>query len=157
MRLLFKQKMFSWFDSYDVFYENGQAAFKVKGELSWGHCLKIYDPQGNYLGMVKEKVISFRPTFNIFIGNNQVGSIRKEITFLKPKFQLDFNGWTVSGDFFEWDYSVYSGRNLVMNVSKQVWNFTDTYIIDVQDPHNALAGVLITLAIDAEKCSRNNH
>ena len=31
----------------------------------------------------------------------------------------------------------------------------DTYVIDVQDPGNALGALMFVLAIDAEKCSRN--
>ena len=23
-----------------------------------------------------------------------------------PKFDIDFNGWHVEGDFFEWDYQI---------------------------------------------------
>lgn len=36
MKLWFKQRMFSWFDSYDIYDENGQTMFVVKGALSWG-------------------------------------------------------------------------------------------------------------------------
>ena len=43
MRLLFKQRLFSWFDSYDIFDEEGNTVYTVKGELSWGHRLQIYD------------------------------------------------------------------------------------------------------------------
>ena len=32
---------------------------------------------------------------------------------------------------------------------------TDIYVIDVQDPGNALDALMFVLAIDAEKCSRN--
>lgn len=41
MKLLFKQRMFSWFDSYDIYDENENTVYVVKGQLSWGHCLKI--------------------------------------------------------------------------------------------------------------------
>ena len=47
MKLLFKQRMFSWFDSYDIYDESGNTVFVVKGELAWGHLLRIYDAQGN--------------------------------------------------------------------------------------------------------------
>lgn len=48
MKLYFKQRMFSWFDSYDIYHmdENGAVAFTVEGKLSWGHCLHILDPMG---------------------------------------------------------------------------------------------------------------
>lgn len=42
MKLLFKQRMFSWFDSYDIYDENENTVYVVKGQLSWGHCLKIF-------------------------------------------------------------------------------------------------------------------
>lgn len=155
MRLLFKQRMFSWFDSYDVYDENENVVFTVKGQLSWGHCFKIYDKNGIEVGVLKEKVLSFLPVFEIYIGNRLVGRIKKELTLFRPKFNLDFNGWRAEGDFWEWDYSVYDGNVQVMSVSKKIWNFTDTYEINVLDDENALAGLLITLAIDAEKCSNN--
>ena len=44
MKLLFRQRAFSWFDSYDIYDENENTVYVVKGQLSWGHCLKIYDP-----------------------------------------------------------------------------------------------------------------
>ena len=37
MRLLFKQRLFSWFDSYDIYDEDGNTVYTVKGQLSWGH------------------------------------------------------------------------------------------------------------------------
>ena len=43
MKMLFKQRMFSWFDSYDIYDEYGNTLFVVKGQLSWGHCLRIFD------------------------------------------------------------------------------------------------------------------
>ena len=46
MRLLFKQRMFSWFDSYDIYDENENTVYVVKGQFAWGHCLKIFDASG---------------------------------------------------------------------------------------------------------------
>lgn len=43
MKLLFKQRFFSWFDSYDIYDESGQIIYQVEGRLSWGHKLVIYD------------------------------------------------------------------------------------------------------------------
>ena len=43
MKLLFKQRMFSWFDSYDIYDENGNTVYTVEGRLAWGHRLIIYN------------------------------------------------------------------------------------------------------------------
>ena len=40
-------------------------------------------------------------------------------------------------------------------VSKELFNWTDTYSIDVYNPQDALYALMLVLAIDAEKCSRN--
>lgn len=157
MRLLFKQRLFSWFDSYDIYDEAGNTVYVVKGQLSWGHCLKIFDAYGNEIGTVKEKILTFLPKFEIYLGNSYVGCISKELTFFKPKYDIDYNGWHVEGDFFEWDYRILNrAGQCVADISKQLFNWTDTYVIDVREPQDALGALMLVLAIDAEKCSRND-
>jgi len=157
MKLLFKQRLFSWFDSYDIYNEAEETVFTVKGQLSWGHCLKIYDASGQEIGVVKERIFSFLPKFEIYIEDRYVGCISKEFSFFRPKYNIDFNGWHVEGNFIEWDYSIcdMNGRN-VATVSKQLFNWTDTYVLNVTDPLDSLSVVMLVLAIDAEKCSRND-
>ena len=155
MKLLFKQRLFSWFDSYDIYDEAGNTVYVVKGQLSWGHCLKIFDSSGREVGMVKERVLTLLPKFEIYLDNNCVGSICKEFTFFKPKYNIDCNGWHIDGNFLEWDYSVIgSDGNRVAAISKQLFNWTDTYVLDVVQPQDALYVLMVVLAIDAEKCSR---
>lgn len=157
MKLLFKQRFFSWFDSYDIYNEAGQTVYTVKGQLAWGHCLKIYDAVGNEIGTVKERVFTFLPKFEMYLGDRYIGCISKEFTFFKPQFQIDCNGWFVDGDWLEWDYEIIDANGAhVASVSKELWNWTDTYVIDVSDPGDALCALMLVLAIDAEKCSRRN-
>ena len=157
MKLLFKQRFFSWFDSYDIFDEAGNTVYTVKGQLSWGHCLKIYDNMGNELGTVKEKIFTWLPKFEIYQGNNLIGCISKEFSFLKPKFNIDYNGWHIDGDWFELEYNIVNSFGItIATVSKEIFNWTDTYSIDVYNPNDALCAVMLVIAIDAEKCSRKD-
>ena len=157
MKLIFKQRLFSWFDSYDIYDEAGNTVYVVKGELAWGHLLRIYDAHGNEVGYIKQKVLTWLPRFEMYIGGNYAGCITKEFSFFKPKFNIDFCGWRVEGDWFEWDYTILNSAGLsVAQVSKELWKWTDTYVIDVQDPQNALCVLMLVLAIDAEKCSRKD-
>lgn len=155
MKLLFKQRAFTWFDSYDIFDEAGNTVYTVQGRLAWGHRLEISDAAGNYLGQVRQEVLTFRPRFSLFIGENCVGQLRKEFALFKPVFTLDCNGWEIEGNFWEWDYRVTEGSRIVMTVSKELFHWTDTYQMDIADPKDALLCLMIVLAIDAEKCSRN--
>ena len=157
MKLLFKQRFFSWFDSYDIYNEAGQTVYTVKGQLAWGHCLKIYDAVGKEIGTVRERILTFLPKFEMYLGDRYIGCISKEFTFFKPRFHIDCNGWFVDGDWFEWDYEIIGANGAhVASVSKELWNWTDTYVIDVQDPGDALCALMLVLAIDAEKCSRRD-
>ena len=157
MKLLFKQRFFSWFDSYDIYNETGETIYVVKGKLSWGHCLKIYDVNGNEIGTVQERIFALLPKFEMYLGEQYIGCISKEFTFFKPKFNIDCNGWQVSGDWLGWNYTILNnfGQNIA-SVTKEIWNWTDTYVIDVYDPQDALCALMLVLAIDAEKCSSDN-
>jgi len=157
MRMIFKQRIFTWFDSYDIYNEAEEILFTVQGQLSWGHCFKIFDSMGNEVGIIKQVVLSFLPRYEIYINGSYVGSISKEFTFFVPKYDIDYNGWHIDGDFFEWDYKVIDSQgNQVASIYKEIFKLTDTYVIDVDNQRNALATLMLVLAIDAEKCSRNN-
>ena len=156
MKLLFKQRFFSWFDSYDIYNEAGETVYTVEGQLAWGHKLKIYDRSGAEVGMVQQRVLTLLPKFELYVGDTYAGCLRKEFTFFKPCYNINFNGWYVEGNFFEWDYSVFNAAgNVVATVSKELFHLTDTYVIDVEDPEDGLCALMLVLAIDAEKCSRN--
>ncbi len=155
MKLLFKQRFFSWFDSYDIYDEYGCTAFTVEGKLGWGHKLHILNNRYEHIATLNERIFTFLPKFEIYIGESYVGEIVKEFSLFKPSFSIDFMGWNVEGDFFEWDYTIEKHGAPVATVSKQLFNFTDTYEIDVRDPADALGALLVVLAIDAVKCSQN--
>lgn len=157
MRLLFKQRFFSWFDSYDIYDENGSTVFTVEGKLSWGHCLHILNAAGEHIGTVQQRVLTFLPKFDLYEYDELVGTIRKEFTFFAPQFTIDGSDWLVQGEFMEWEYTIDSeGRGEIAVISKELFRLTDTYVIDVHDPADALHALMVVLAIDAEKCSRNN-
>lgn len=157
MKLLFKQKIFSWFDSYDIYNESGDTVYTVKGRLAWGHCLEIYDAAGSHVGTVKEEVLTFLPRFAMYIADNYIGQIKKEFTFFKPVFTLDCNDWQVEGNWLEWDYEVRDARGMtIMLAKKEIWNWSDTYVLDIGRSEDQLLCLMIVLAIDAAKCSVGN-
>lgn len=157
MKLLFKQRFFSWLDSYDVFDEAGNTVYTVKGELAWGHQLRIYDASGNELGLVKQRILSFLPRFEIYVKDQYIGCISREFTLFRPRYNIDFNGWQIEGSWMEWDYSIVDADGTrIADISKELWNWMDTYSLDIYEPQNALCTLMLVLAIDAEKCSRDN-
>ena len=54
------------------------------------------------------------------------------------------------------DYTVKGPHGeAIATITKELFNWTDTYSVDVIDPDNALCVLMLVLAIDAEKCSSN--
>ena len=106
--------------------------------------------------MVVHKVFNFLPKFQIYKNGSYTGCLSKEFSFLTPRYNIDYNGWHIDGTIMEWDYSILDQSGyLIARVNKELFHMTDTYVIDVQNPGNALDALMFVLAIDAEKCSRN--
>ena len=140
MKFLIKQRVFSWSDTFDIYDEYENKKYFVQAEfLSLGHRLHVYDMNGHEVGLIKEKVLTFLPEFEVMIGGHSCGIIKKKFTFFHPQYELDYNGWHVEGDFLSWNYDVYE----------------DTYVIDFLDPKDELMGLMLVLAIDAANCTNN--
>ena len=133
MRLLIKQRVFSWTDSYDVYDEEGNPKYFVKAEfLSLGHQLHVYDCNRQEIGVIHQK----------------------QFTLFHPKYEIDYNGWRVEGDFLGWEYDVYNGCSSIIHISKQLLSWGDTYAIDINDPADELDGLMLVIAIDAANCTQ---
>ena len=68
MILRFKQRFFSWFDSYDIYDENGNVYFTVEGLPAFGHEFHIRDKNGVLVGRLKQQLFRFLPHFEIYEG-----------------------------------------------------------------------------------------
>ena len=152
MKLYVKPRAFSWFDNYKIFNEDGEAVYSIKGELSWGHCLKMYDMEDKEVCVIRENRDALLPKFEMYVDGNYIGSINKEGDVDKNAYSIDYNGWRVEGDLMEVEYRIYNGLGYqVAIMSKEVLNQKDTYRIKITNPEDELLILMITVAIDAEK------
>lgn len=157
MRLLIKQRVFSWTDAYDIYDEDGKPKYFVKAEFfNIGHQLHVYDREKHEIGMVKQRILTFLPAFDIEIDGKTFGSIEKEFSFFKPKYKIDYNGWRCEGNFLEWDYDVYAGCSVVAHIKKELFRWGDTYVIDIADPKDEIVALMLAVAIDAANCTQRN-
>lgn len=154
MILKFKQRFMSWFDSYDIYNEQDEVIYQIKGRFSIGHCLEVYDQKGVHVATLKEKIWVMLPTFEVYIHEKLVGFIRKKFRLLKNDYDIQFKNWTVDGSVFGFDYTILDANHQpVAKVEKELFHFTDTYLIRVHRDEDALTCLMFVLAIDAEKCS----
>ena len=89
MQLLIKQRVFSWTDTYDVYDEKEEPKYFVKAEFfALGHQIHVYDKSGREVGMVKQRLLTLLPAFDIEIDGKEFGSVQKEFTFFKSRYEL---------------------------------------------------------------------
>lgn len=157
MRLFVKQRFFSFLDSFDVYDESKNVVFHVKGKLNFGHYLEVLDNKNIVVGHIEQELFHLlHPTFNIYIGNRYVGNIRKKFTLFTNEYDIQYNGYSVIGNFFELDYSIYDQYGqLKATVSKELLHFKDYYCLDIKNDNDVIDVLMFTLAIDCEKCSRS--
>lgn len=156
MQLRIRQRVFSWTDSYDVYDESGEAIYEVKAEFfTFGHQIHVFEKRtGREVGSIHQRLLTFLPQFEIVIDGDTVGAVREEFSFFTPKYTVDYRGWHVEGDFLGWDYQVYGGAE-VMRISKELWQWSDTYTLHYDNPANEIPGLLLVIAIDAANCSKD--
>lgn len=158
MRLLIKQRVFSFGEKFDIYDEQGNVKYFVKSELfSFGHQLHVYDMQDNEIGSVHQVLFSFPKQFEIVMNGCTKGYITKQFTFFYQKYDVDFNGWSVEGDFLDWNYDVYSQGRPIIKINKEWLAWGDTYTIDFENPEDELMGLMLVIAIDAANCDHNNN
>lgn len=161
MELRIRQRIFSWGDSYDVYDSTGEARYEVRSALfSLGHQIHVYDKRADErneeVGCIRQKLLTLLPTFEIEIGGRVVGTIRKKFTLFKQDYEVDYLGWDVEGDFLGWDYRVIRGGREILSITKEIWNWSDTYTLRFASAADQIPGLLLVLAIDAANCSHND-
>ena len=157
MQLMIKQRAFTLTDNYYVYDETGEVRYEVEDEfLRLGHQIHVYDKRsGREVGSIHQQLFTFTPQFEIVVNGRVQGTIYKEFTFFTPRYQVDYRGWEVEGDLMGWDYRVMQRNREVMSISKEPFNWTDTYILRYSDPADEIPGLLLVIAIDAVNCSKN--
>ncbi|MCI2069324.1 MAG: LURP-one-related family protein [Bacilli bacterium] len=150
MGLCIKEKVFSWSEAYDVYDENGNVKYTVKGEVfSLGHKIHIYDLEGKEVASVIEKVWSFLKNFRIFINGEEKGAIKEKFSFFHPKYNVDFLDLEVEGDIFDWNYQMTKGGTIVATMQRKVFSWASTFYLDCALKTDEVSYLALAIAIDA--------
>jgi uncharacterized protein YxjI len=157
MRLYIKEKIFTWGDKFTVKDEQGRDKYMVEGEIfSWGKKLHVYNMAGAEVAFIKQEVWSWLPKYYVFCGGRQVAEIRKEFTFLFPKYSIDGLGWEVDGSFWEHEYEITRAGLPIVTISKEWMTWGDTYELNIANPADEIVALAVVLTIDAENESHQS-
>ena len=149
MKLYIKEKVFSWGDKFTVKDEFGNDKYVVEGEVfTFGKKLHVYDMAGNEVAFIKQEVWSFLPRYYVFCGERQVAEIKKEFTFLFPKYSIQGLGWEIEGKLMAHDYEIIKNGNSIVTISKEWMTWGDSYELDIVNPEDEIVALAVVLTID---------
>ncbi len=153
MRYQMKQKIFALGDDFTIVDDDGRAVATVDGKVfSIGNKLSFVDPAGHEVALIKERLISFKPSYDISRNGKLVATVSKDFfTLFRCSFTVDVPGpddLTAQGSFTDHEYSFSRGGRTVARVSKAWLSLRDSYGVDVDDGEDAILILASTVVID---------
>ena len=149
MKLYIKEKVFSWGDKFTVKDEYGNDKYFVQGEVfSWGKKLHVCDSEDREVAFIKQEVWSLLPRFYVFCGDEQIAEIKKEFTFLFPKYSIQGLGWEIEGRLMAHDYEIIKNGKSIVTISKEWMTWGDSYELNIANPEDEIVALAVVLTID---------
>ena len=150
MKLYLKEKVFTVLDNFYVKDENGKNKYEIKRnfEPAIGLKLHIYDDKGKELAYIKEKAVSIKPKFRIYVGGEHTATITKKIVSLRPKYEVEELGWKIKGNLIEHDYKIIGKDGDIMKIHKGILTLRDTFVMKFEDDSHIPEVLAVVLAID---------
>jgi uncharacterized protein YxjI len=148
-----KQKLFAWGDDFVIEDGTGQDAFFVDGKaFALGNQLSFQDMQGRELAYIKQKLLAWGPTYEIYRDGALAAVIKKQLfSLFRCTFTVDVDGpddLIAEGNLLDLEYVFRRGEQTVATVSKQWFAWADSYGVDVPDGEDAVLLLASTVVID---------
>jgi uncharacterized protein YxjI len=156
MRYVMRQKLWAWGDDFTVKDEAGQDRFFIDGKAwSFGDKLSFQDMHGSELALIRQRLLSWGPTYEIEQGGRLVAVVKKKLfTLFHHQFTVDETATPdpidleVDGNFWDYEYTFTRSGQTVAVVSKQWFSWSDTYGVDVADGENDVLVLACAVVVD---------
>ncbi len=138
MKYQIKQKIFSLTDSFDIQDEQGRIAMTAKGKFfSISSSQTLFDARGQELLKIKRKYLTLLPACRLLCADGTEWLIRKRFwPFWTSRFTIDSPAGELEilGNLWQHEYQIRQGGQLLAQVSKAWFSWSDTYGVDIFTP-----------------------
>jgi uncharacterized protein YxjI len=153
VRYMLKQKILAWGDDFTIQDDQGRDVFLIDGKaFSLRKQLSFQDMNGQQLAFIRQRLLAWGPTYEIYIDGELHTEIRKELfSFFKARFTVDVPGpddLEAEGDFLHHEYHFQRHGRTVATVSKQWFSWADTYGAEIADEKDVLTVLCAAVVID---------
>ncbi|MDU6063651.1 MAG: LURP-one-related family protein [Anaerococcus sp.] len=150
----FKEKFFKLTDKYPILDKNGNEAYFFDQDFKFvGYQAKLKDMDGNVLFDISKKVLSFLQTYYVDFYDGSHMEINQKLSFLKRKVNAFYEGKELNlrGNYLDHDFEVYFKNDLIAEMNKKFFAFTDQYELTVYDEDFTLVLIGLCLCINEMK------
>ena len=150
----FKEKFFKITDKYPILDENGNEVYFFDQDFKFvGYKAKLKDMDGNVLFDISKKVLSFLQTYYVDFYDGSHMEINQKLSFLKRKVYIFYEGKELNlrGNYLDHDFEVYFKNDLIAEMNKKFFAFTDQYELTVYDENFTLLLIALCLCINEMK------
>lgn len=150
----FKEKFFKITDKYPILDENCNEVYFFDQDFKFvGYKAKLKDMDGNILFDISKKVLSFLQTYYVDFYDGSHMEINQKLSFLKRKVIASYQGkeLNLKGNYLDHDFEVYFKNNLIAEMNKKFFAFTDQYELTVYDENYSLVLIALCLCINEMK------
>jgi uncharacterized protein YxjI len=162
MRYVMHQRLLSWGDDFVIRDESGRDVFYVDGKaFSLGDQLSFQDMQGNELAYIRQKLLAWGPTYEIY-GRGQLRAVVKKaiFTLFQCSFSVDVPGpddLEAKGDFTDLEYTFERGGRAVATASKRWFAWADTYGVEIAEGEDDILILASAVVIDMACHEKKDH
>ena len=143
--------------NFEIWDEKDELAFVVRGKiLSFGHDLTLETPQGVEVARIKQRLMNFMPTYEMYLGEKHYATITRKFSWFKKRFLLDVpgpNDYEVEGDFWNYEYEFRRKSGVVARVFRKMWSMTGVYEVDIAKGEDVVSVLAAVVVINL--CNRN--
>lgn len=151
-KLYLNQKVWSFREKFAICDANDRPVYHAVGSVfQIPKHFDILDLQDNRVASVIKQPMTWLPCFYLKIAGQQVATIQKKFTLFKPRYELSAAGLTVTGDFWDMNFTVSRRGKVIGTVAKRWFSIGDKYEITIQDDTDSLLLVGLVIAIDYVK------
>jgi len=153
MRYLMKQKIFCFGDDFTIKNEADEAVYFVDGKaFTIGQKLSFQDMAGKELAFIRQKLLAWGPTYEIYRDGELAAVVKKHLfTLFRCKFTVDVPGpddLEAEGSFLDMEYTFSRDDRTVAEISKRWFAFSDTYGVDIVEGEDDVLILASTVVID---------
>jgi uncharacterized protein YxjI len=154
-QLYIKQKVLNLSGKFTVKDEQERDVYYVEGSfMKVPKTYSIMNPAREEVALITKKMFSFLPKFFVEVNGQEVLTIKKELSFLKPRYTIEAAGIEVHGNWWEMNFQVLQHGEVVGQVSKELFTWGDSYKVQILNEEMESIIIALVVAIDCVKADQ---